>query len=70
LLYILFILFPFLIGVGLDDGGDIDKIPEPIRRGVFKSVSPSGEPTYIAFDRETTVSKLKNMSKYCVLFQA
>ena len=53
-LYVLFILFPFQIGVGHDDDVDIDNIPEPVPRGVFKPVSPSGEPTYIAFDLETT----------------
>ena len=64
-------MFPFLIGVGLDDDVDIDKIPEPVPSGVFKSVSPSGEPTYIAFDCGTTdLSKLKTVSRYCVLFQA
>ena len=69
-IYFFYILFPFLIGVGLDDV-DFDRIQEPVPHGVFKSVSPSGEQTYIAFDRETTdLSKLKTVSKYCVLFQA
>ncbi|XP_060562490.1 uncharacterized protein LOC132722076 [Ruditapes philippinarum] len=33
---------------------DIDKVPDPIPRGVFKPVCSSGEPSYITVDLETT----------------
>ncbi|XP_045169671.2 DNA polymerase III PolC-type-like isoform X1 [Mercenaria mercenaria] len=40
--------------VGHEDCTDIDRIPDPIPRGVFKPVCSSGEPSYITVDLETT----------------
>lgn len=41
--------------IGLADEVDIEQIPDPVPRGIFKPVTlSSGAPSFVAFDLETT----------------
>ncbi|XP_060592882.1 uncharacterized protein LOC132747499 [Ruditapes philippinarum] len=47
-------IYCLLTGIGHDEEVDIERLPDPIPRGVFKQVIPHGPPTYIVADLETT----------------
>jgi len=44
----------FTLGIGHEAEVYICKIPDPVACGIFKPVSPNGQPKYVALDLETT----------------